>query len=67
MRWYTKMGRRVWPHEVLSFLFRDRRMSNGPTLGQFWGAPQDTEEEAMTSKQNERSIASFNDEKACAT
>ena len=27
---------------------------------QFWGAPQDAEEEAMASKQKERSIASFN-------
>ena len=66
MCWYTKMGRRVWPHEVFGFLFRDRRIAGGPTLREFWGAPQDREEEAMASKQKERSIASFNDEKACA-
>ena len=24
MRWYTRMGRRVWPHEIRNFL-RDRR------------------------------------------
>ncbi len=65
-RWYTRMGRRVWPHEVLGFLFRDRRITNGPTLAQFWGAPQDAEEEAMASKQKERSIASLNAEKAPA-
>lgn len=47
MRWYTKMGRRVWPHEVLGFLFRDRRTAHGPTVAQFWGAPQDSEEESM--------------------
>ena len=42
------------------FLFRDHRIANGPTLAEFWGAPQDREEEAMASKQRERSIASFN-------
>jgi anaerobic magnesium-protoporphyrin IX monomethyl ester cyclase len=47
MRWYTRMGRRVWPHEIWSFLFRDRRLKHGPTLAEFWGAPQDAEEEAM--------------------
>jgi anaerobic magnesium-protoporphyrin IX monomethyl ester cyclase len=47
MRWYTRMGRRVWPHEVLGFLFRDRRTAHGPTVAQFWGAPQDSEEESM--------------------
>ena len=48
MRWYTKMGRRVWCREVWQFLFEDRRVSNGPTLAEFWGAPQDAEEESMT-------------------
>jgi anaerobic magnesium-protoporphyrin IX monomethyl ester cyclase len=47
MRWYTRMGRRVWLHEIWNFLFRDRRLANGPTLVEFWGAPQDAEEEAM--------------------
>ena len=48
MRWYTAMGRRVWPHEIWTFLFRDRRLSEGPTVAEFWGAPQDGEEEAMS-------------------
>jgi anaerobic magnesium-protoporphyrin IX monomethyl ester cyclase len=60
MRWYTRMGRRVWPHEVLGFLFRDRRVANGPSLSDFWGPPQDSEEEAMMSRQKERSIAALN-------
>jgi anaerobic magnesium-protoporphyrin IX monomethyl ester cyclase len=60
MRWYTRMGRRVWPFEIWAFLFRDRRITHGPTLAEFWGAPQDREEEAMVSKQKERSIAAFN-------
>ncbi len=45
--WYYRMGRRVWPHEVLGFLFRDKRTANGPTLAEFWGQPQDSEEESM--------------------
>lgn len=47
MRWYTEMGRRVWLHEVKSFLFRDRRVEDGPTVGELWGAPQDEEERSM--------------------
>ncbi|WP_027166885.1 magnesium-protoporphyrin IX monomethyl ester anaerobic oxidative cyclase [Mesorhizobium sp. WSM3224] len=47
MRWYTKMGRRVWFREVGGFLARDRRVTDGPTLAEFWGAPQDAEEESM--------------------
>jgi len=44
MRWYARMGRRVWLHEWKNFLFHDRRVAGGPTLRQFWGAPQDQEE-----------------------
>jgi anaerobic magnesium-protoporphyrin IX monomethyl ester cyclase len=44
MHWYTRMGRRVWFHELRNFLFRDRRTDRGPTLQQFWGAPQEHEE-----------------------
>ena len=47
MRWYTKMGRRVWFHEVRDFFVRDRRITSGPSLAAFWGAPQDEEEESM--------------------
>jgi anaerobic magnesium-protoporphyrin IX monomethyl ester cyclase len=49
MRWYTKMGRRVWPHEIFGFL-RDTRDHNGTTLSAFWGAPQETEEYALATK-----------------
>ncbi|HWX59119.1 magnesium-protoporphyrin IX monomethyl ester anaerobic oxidative cyclase [Bradyrhizobium sp.] len=52
MRWYTQMGRRVWPHEILGFL-RDRRQKNGPTVAEFWGAPQDGEEESMSAARPE--------------
>ncbi|MEL6421709.1 MAG: magnesium-protoporphyrin IX monomethyl ester anaerobic oxidative cyclase [Pseudomonadota bacterium] len=47
-RWYYQMGRRVWFHEVFGFLFRDRRERDGPTLTEFWGAPQEHEEEALS-------------------
>ncbi len=57
MRWYTQMGRRVWPHEILGFL-RDRRLKDGPTVREFWGAPQDGEEESMSSQRPERQVGS---------
>jgi anaerobic magnesium-protoporphyrin IX monomethyl ester cyclase len=53
MRWYTQMGRRVWPYEILNFL-RDRLIRNGPTVAAFWGAPQDAEEESMAARLPER-------------
>jgi len=46
MRWYAQIGRRVWPHEIISF-FRNKLLKNGPTLARFWGAPQHREEKAM--------------------
>ena len=44
MRWYARMGRRVWFHEWRIFFFRDRRTKTGPTLLTFWGEPQDRAE-----------------------
>jgi len=41
------MGRRVWFFELRNFLFRDRRLSRGPSLEEFWGTPQDAEERSM--------------------
>lgn len=46
IRWYYRMDRRVWLHEIAGFLFRDRARADGRTLGEFLGAPQDAEEEA---------------------
>jgi anaerobic magnesium-protoporphyrin IX monomethyl ester cyclase len=37
MRWYTRIGRRVWFHEVAEFFFRTRLLKNGPTLREFMG------------------------------
>lgn len=38
MRWYTRIGRRVWFHEVVEFLFDTRLLKSGPTLKEFLGA-----------------------------
>jgi anaerobic magnesium-protoporphyrin IX monomethyl ester cyclase len=35
MRWYYRIGRRVWPYEIWQFLFRDKRTANGPSLAAF--------------------------------
>ena len=47
-RWYYRMGRRVWFHEVGAFL--RARLRPGPTLEDFWGAAQSAEEEAMRAR-----------------
>jgi anaerobic magnesium-protoporphyrin IX monomethyl ester cyclase len=41
MRWYTAIGRRVWPHEIVSFFLRERRTERGPTLEEMWGAQEE--------------------------
>ena len=46
IRWYYRMGRRVWLHEMIGFWFRDTVRERGRTLAAFLGAPQDAEEEA---------------------
>ena len=46
-QWYYRIGRRVWPYEIRNFFFRDRPRKTGPTLAEFWGPPQDAEEESM--------------------
>jgi anaerobic magnesium-protoporphyrin IX monomethyl ester cyclase len=49
------MGRRVWPYEIRNFL-RDPLVEDGPTVAEFWGAPQDTEEESMSAARPERAV-----------
>jgi anaerobic magnesium-protoporphyrin IX monomethyl ester cyclase len=51
------MGRRVWFREVWGFLAWDRRLKDGPTLAEFWGAPQDAEEESMVVRRPSRKPA----------
>ncbi|MEZ5789740.1 MAG: magnesium-protoporphyrin IX monomethyl ester anaerobic oxidative cyclase [Nitratireductor sp.] len=50
MRWYTRMGRRVFFHELFGFLFRERRLANGPTVAQYWNGKQQLPEEALSRK-----------------
>lgn len=56
MRWYSAMGRRVWPYEIWHFL-RDPLTRTGPTVAKFWGAAQDNEEQSMTAARPERRVA----------
>ena len=35
MRWYYRIGGKVWPYELWHWLFRDRRTNTGPTLAEF--------------------------------
>lgn len=46
IRWYYRMGRRVWIHEMLNFFLRDRTRADGRTVAALLGAVQDHEEEA---------------------
>ena len=55
MQWYTRMGRRVWFHEILGFL-RDPLLRKGPSVAEFWGAPQDAEEDALAVVHGKRTL-----------
>ena len=46
IRWYYRMGRRVWVHEILDFFFRDTYRDDGRTVAAHLGSAQDHEEEA---------------------
>lgn len=47
IRWYYRMGRRVWFHEMAGFFLRDRTGPSGTTVKTFIGSTQESEEEAM--------------------
>lgn len=47
MRWYSKMGRRVWFHEVFEFLFAGGRTPDGPALRDFLGPTLEQREYAL--------------------
>jgi anaerobic magnesium-protoporphyrin IX monomethyl ester cyclase len=53
IRWYYRMGRRVWFHEILGFLFRDRARRHGFSVADFLGEVQDAEEESMAVRARE--------------
>src|SRR5262249_41017399 len=48
MRWYAKIGRRVWLHEICEFLLGTPISRNGPTLREFWGGSRHREEKALS-------------------
>jgi anaerobic magnesium-protoporphyrin IX monomethyl ester cyclase len=50
MRWYTRIGRRVWFHEVFEFLFKTRRLKQGPMLREFLGESLADREYALAKK-----------------
>jgi anaerobic magnesium-protoporphyrin IX monomethyl ester cyclase len=47
MRWYVRMGRRVWLRELWEFVFQRRHLHNGPSLGDFVGEPTVGGEDSM--------------------
>ena len=50
MRWYTRIGRRVWFHEIAEFLFRTRLQRQGPRLADFMGETLEHREYALSVK-----------------
>jgi anaerobic magnesium-protoporphyrin IX monomethyl ester cyclase len=50
MRWYTKMGRRVWFHELFEYLFNTKTEKDGPRLSAFMGSGFSNREYSMKSK-----------------
>jgi len=48
LRWCYGVGRRAWFFEVREFLRRRDRRPVDLSLAEFWGAPQDAEEEALS-------------------
>jgi anaerobic magnesium-protoporphyrin IX monomethyl ester cyclase len=47
IRWYYRVAKGVLRFEIFNFLWRDKHTPSGPTLAEFWGQPQDDEENAL--------------------
>jgi anaerobic magnesium-protoporphyrin IX monomethyl ester cyclase len=60
IRWYYRMGRRVWIHEVLQFIFKDRFLKRGIALTEFQGVPQEHEEVSMAIPARRKTLLSLN-------
>lgn len=52
MRWYTRIGRRVWFHEIFEFIFKTRTLKHGPTLAEYSGRSCEDQEYAMLTGKN---------------
>lgn len=48
MRWYYRVGRRVWFHEIREFMRSLRGQRDSPTVQEFWGGSLSAQEEALT-------------------
>jgi anaerobic magnesium-protoporphyrin IX monomethyl ester cyclase len=59
MRWYTQIGRRVWFHEWVEFLFRTKIEQAGPLLAEFMGENFDEREYSMEVRRKLNSTASM--------
>jgi anaerobic magnesium-protoporphyrin IX monomethyl ester cyclase len=63
IRWYYRIGRKVWFYEIWNFIINDHREQNGPSLEEFWGEPQESEQytlEPGNSKQKTNSNQASN-------
>jgi anaerobic magnesium-protoporphyrin IX monomethyl ester cyclase len=54
MRWYTRIGRRVWFHEVAEFIFNTRHLKAGPHLRDFLGPSLAHREYALADRRGDR-------------
>ncbi len=54
MRWYVRMGRRVWLREVFEFFFAGGLTRRGPTVEEFWGRSLSQHENALAKPQRKR-------------
>jgi anaerobic magnesium-protoporphyrin IX monomethyl ester cyclase len=59
MRWYSRIGRRVWLHEIWCYLFRDQRTCTGPALESFWRMREEPGEDAMLAGRMARRLSSL--------
>lgn len=57
MRWYTRMGRRVWLREIAEFLFGTRLLRERPTLREFLGPSLASQEYALNRRRPEQPVA----------
>lgn len=57
IRWYYRHGRLVWPYEIWNFFASDRPKKTGQTVQEFWGEPQDVDEEALARPARNTSVA----------
>lgn len=52
MRWYTRMGKRVWLHEIVEFMFSKRLTDSKLTLRNFLGESLHHQEESMVKRKH---------------